>query len=101
MTESSISETVIDSLDFFVGEKWFFRTVTYHIIGRVTHRIGNILLLEAASWVADSGRFANAIKEGTLSEVEPIGKAGVNLSHVTDFSRGFMNYLQNRYKRFL
>jgi hypothetical protein len=75
----------LENLDGFIGKKFFFRTVTYHIIGRVTARIGMILELESASWVADSGRFMNAIKEGTLNEVEPLGKWFVNLDTVTDF----------------
>lgn len=75
----------ISSLDDLVGQKLFIRTVTYHTVGRVIKRIGTFVQLEDASWVADSGRFANAIKEGTLNEVEPVGIAWVNLSSVVDF----------------
>jgi len=72
--------------EVFVGKCWFFRTVTYHVIGRVIEVIGGkLLLLEEASWVADSGRFMNAIKKGTLSEVEPLGDWGVNIDATTDF----------------
>jgi hypothetical protein len=75
----------LSDLDDLIGKKWFFRTVTYHLVGEVTKKIGNILQLENASWVADSGRFMNAIKEGKLSEVEPVGTAFINLDSVTDF----------------
>ena len=75
----------ISELDDLVGNKFFFRTVTYHLIGKVTKKIGNILELKDASWVADSGRFMNAIKEGKLNEVEPVGTAYLNLETVTDF----------------
>ena len=75
----------LNELDDFVGQKFFFRTVTYHIIGKVEKRIGSILELSTASWVADSGRFMNAIKDGTLDEVEPLGRWFINLSTVTDF----------------
>lgn len=68
-----------------VGKNFFFRTVTYHLIGKVTKRFGDFLILEGASWIADSGRFMNAIKEGNLNEVEPVGVAFVNLKSVTDF----------------
>ena len=71
--------------DDLVGKKFFFRTVTYHLIGKVEKRIGTFLELSTASWVADSGRFMNAIKEGVLDEVEPVGKAFVNIEAVTDF----------------
>jgi len=75
----------ISSFDELVGKSFFFRTVTYHLVGKVIKRIGMFLQLENASWVADSGRFMNAIKEGKLNEVEPVGTAFVNLESVTDF----------------
>ena len=78
-------KTII-SLDSLVGNSWFFRTVTYHIVGRVVRKLpGSYVVLEDASWVADSGRFMDAIKNGTLSEVEPVGQWCVNLDTVTDF----------------
>jgi hypothetical protein len=75
----------LSSLDDLVGKKWFFRAVPFHLIGKVTKRIGDILELEDACWVADSGRFMQAIKEGKLSEVELTGKAFINLKAVCDF----------------
>lgn len=75
-------------LEFFrskIGESFFFRTVTYHLTGRVKSVVGNIIELENASWIADSGRFTQAIKEGVLAEVEPVGKAYINASSITDF----------------
>lgn len=75
----------ITDLKDMVGEKYFFRTVSYHMTGRVKKLIGNIVELENASWIADSGRFMQAIKEGKLSEVEPVGRAYINLATVVDF----------------
>lgn len=77
--------TEINNLKDMVGKKFFFRTVTYHLTGRVKKVIGNILELEDAAWIADSGRFMQAIKEGTLNEVEPVGTAYINVNSVTDF----------------
>ena len=69
-----------------VGKAFFFRTVTYHLVGKVVaEHPNNIIELSEASWVADSGRFMQAIKEGSLSEVEPVGVAFINLKSVTDF----------------
>jgi hypothetical protein len=69
-----------------VGKSFFFRTVTYHMIGKVVaQHPGGLLELDSASWIADSGRFADAIKFGKLNEVEPVGKAYVSLRSVTDF----------------
>ena len=67
------------------GKAYFFRTVTYHMVGTVVEQEDNFVKLKDASWVADSGRFMNAIKEGSLSEVEPVGTAFVNLETLTDF----------------
>lgn len=75
----------ISALDDLVGKAWFFRTVTYHLVGKVEKVFGKIAQLSTASWVADSGRFMQAIQEGKLSEVEPVGVAYVNLDTVTDF----------------
>ena len=77
--------TEIESYDDLVGKKFFFRTVTYHLVGKVEKRFGDFLELSSASWVADSGRFMNAIKEGKLNEVEPVGVAFINLKTVVDF----------------
>ena len=68
-----------------IGHCYFFRTVTYHLVGQVRKQIGSFLELYNASWVADSGRFMNAIKDGKLNEVEPVGVAYINLQSVTDF----------------
>ena len=82
--ENSLKE--INTLDDMVGEKYFFRTVTFHLTGRIKKVIGNgIVELENAAFIADSGRFMNAIKDGTLNEVEPVGRAYININSVTDF----------------
>jgi hypothetical protein len=83
--KDQLGESVdVSSLDDFVGQKLFIRTVTYHLLGEVVKRAGNLLELKDASWVADSGRFMNAIKEGTLNEVEPVGKCWVNSQGIID-----------------
>tara|TARA_Y100000310_G_scaffold110581_1_gene108974 strand:+ start:15774 stop:16097 length:324 start_codon:yes stop_codon:yes gene_type:complete len=70
---------------FKVGEKYFIRTVTYHLTGRVKKIVGNFLVLEDAAWIADSGRFMEAIDEGNLSEVEPVKtEVYVNVGSITD-----------------
>lgn len=54
-----------------VGQTYFIRTVTMHYTGRVTAISDAEILLEDAAWIADSGRFHNALKTGELGEVEP------------------------------
>lgn len=77
-------ETPIESYSDFIGTKLFIRTVTYHLVGKVEKLVGNLMQLTSASWVADSGRFMNAIKEGSLSEVEPVGTCFVNMNSIVD-----------------
>lgn len=64
--------TSSNDLPFKVGDKVFIRTVTHYQVGRVDKITGKFITLGDAAWVADSGRFMDAIKDGTLSEVEPI-----------------------------
>jgi hypothetical protein len=71
-------------LPFEVGDAYFIRTVTYHVLGRVKAIKGNFLVLEEASWIADSGRFGNAIEKGELSEIEYVGKAIVAINAISD-----------------
>ena len=60
------------TLPFEVGSAYFFRTVTYFATGRVKEIIGKFLVLEDAAWIADTGRFRQAIMDGVLDEVEPV-----------------------------
>ena len=75
----------ISSYDDLIGKCFFFRTITYHCVGKVIKRFGSFLQLQDASWIADSGRFMQFIKEGKLNEVEPVGTEFVNLNSVVDF----------------
>jgi len=73
-----------EDYSFMEGKKWFIRTVTYHMVGECISMPGSLLKFQNASWVADSGRFMNAIKEGTLNEVEPVGMMYVNPDSIVD-----------------
>lgn len=75
----------VNAYEDLVGSKYYFRTVTYHLVGEVARIVGRFAYLKGASWVPDSGRFTQCIMDGTLSEVEPVGDAFVNLDSVTDF----------------
>ena len=69
---------------FIVGKAYFIRTVTYHMIGKLERISGNFLVLSEASWIADSGRFSNAISKGELNEVEYVGDAIVAMTAIVD-----------------
>ena len=78
-------ESPINTYEDMVGQKFFFRTVTYHSVGKVVKFVGDFIELETASWVADSGRFMDAIKSGSLNEVELVGAMFVNIKSIVDF----------------
>lgn len=54
-----------------IGAKYFIRTVTHHYTGQLVALTDTELIVESAAWIADDGRFADAVKSGEFSEVEP------------------------------
>lgn len=54
-----------------IGKNVFIRTVTHHYTGALVSVYPQELVLRDAAWIADDGRFADALKTGTLNEVEP------------------------------
>jgi len=56
---------------FVIGKKYFIRTATYHVVGRLDEIYKNELVLSSASWIADSGRFNAALVSGEFQEIEP------------------------------
>jgi len=75
----------INELKDMIGKKYLFRTVTHYHVGMVVKQFRDFLQLEDASWVADTGRFMQAIKDGGLQEVEPVGTIFINLKALVDF----------------
>ena len=72
------------SVPFKIGEAYFIRTVTYFATGKVKAIVGQFLILEDAAWIADTGRFRDAIMKGILSEVEPVEDMFVNINSISD-----------------
>ena len=77
----------VSSYEDLVGLKVFFRTITYHAVGKVKKVVGRFVQLENASWIADTGRFMNFIRDGVQenTEVEPVGEMFLNMDTVVDF----------------
>ena len=69
-----------------IGENYFIRTVTMIQIGKLVAVTDKELVLENAVWVADTGRFTQALVDGNLSEVElfPKGEVIVGRGAVID-----------------
>jgi len=70
-----------------VGECVIIRTVTHYFTGRVVSESERWIALDEAAWVADTGRFAEALKTGVLAEIEPYpGPCLVAVGAVVDVS---------------
>jgi len=79
------SEQTQPDIYFEIGEKYLIRTVTNYLTGQVVKMSQDGLVLAKAAWIADTGRFSNAIAEGKLNEVEPVTcQVFVNRSAIVD-----------------
>lgn len=59
---------------FKAGDKVFIRTVTLYYTGLIKEIVGDWIVLEQASWIADTGRFFDFLKDGTCNEYESFQK---------------------------
>ena len=76
-----------DSSPFKAGEAYLFRTVTHIEVGRVKEVKGQFVILEDASWIADTGRYHDCLRDGSFSEVEPYPLyTGVNTQSLINFA---------------
>lgn len=69
-----------------IGKNYFIRTVTMIQTGRLIAVTEHELALEDAAWIADTGRFHEALKTGKFSEVEPYpdGKVIIGRGSIVD-----------------
>jgi len=82
---TDIQPVDVEGFNSLIGGKWFFRTVTYHIVGKVKKVDFPIIELKDASWIASSGRFSDFLKTGEADEVEPTGSHFINAQTIVDF----------------
>lgn len=81
--DSSISEPATSP--WKVGNNYFIRTITMHLVGELVGIDDKELVLKNASWIADSGRFHDALKNGTFDEIEPfVNDVIVNRNSIID-----------------
>ena len=73
-----------DDSAWIIGKIYLIRTVTMIDTGRLVAVTPQELVLEDAAWIADTGRFADAVTKAQFSEVEPfpdgrviIGRGGI------------------------
>ena len=69
-----------------IGKNYLIRTVTMIDTGRIVMVTPQEIVLEDAAWIADTGRFADALKSCDFSEVEPFpaGRVIINRGAVID-----------------
>lgn len=73
----------------FLGKGIFSRNVTFHYVGVVKEVAddGSYIVLEKASWVADSGRLNEALKKKQFAETELYeNDVYLNTASIVDFT---------------
>lgn len=71
-----------------IGKQYLIRTVTLYYTGRVAEITDCDVVLEDAAWIAETGRFHDALKTGELLEVEPFVKpVGISRNVIVDFTQ--------------
>ena len=65
-------------------KRYFFRGLTYHLIGTVKQIEGTFVVLDKATFVINSGSFKNALETGKLEDSEYVGDAIVNTQNIVD-----------------
>lgn len=75
-----------DNSAWEIGKNYLIRTVTMIDTGRLVAVTQQELVLEDAAWIADTGRFSDAVKNCAFGEVEPFpsGKVIIGRGSVID-----------------
>lgn len=79
-------QKVTDDSAWEIGKIYLIRTVTMIDTGRLIAVTEHELVLEDAAWIADTGRFSNAVAKAEFGEVEPFpdGKVIIGRGSVID-----------------
>jgi hypothetical protein len=64
--KSTIDKTNV----FVVGKNYFIQTVTLYFTGKLMAITDKFIVLSSAAWIADTGRFTQAIDSGNFDEIE-------------------------------
>ena len=69
---SSLNNALTPKSPFEIGKSYLLRTITMVDIGRVSKICGKFIIMEDASWIADTGRFYECLQKSDIfAEVEP------------------------------
>ncbi len=73
---------------FEIGGKYFIRTVTHAHTGQIKSISGQFITLEKAAWIANTGRFSDALKNTNFDEVEPFSNDLIlNVESIVDATK--------------
>ena len=75
--------STVDNSAWEIGKNYLIRTVTMIDTGRLVAVTQYELVLEDAAWVADTGRFAQAVENAEFGEVEPFPAGRVIVGRVS------------------
>jgi len=65
------SNAAVAETPFPIGKPFMVRTVTHIVTGRLQAVTDKEFVMTDAAWIADTDRYANAVKSGVFKEVEP------------------------------
>lgn len=66
-----VNQPMQDNSAWKIGANYLIRTVTMIDTGRLVAVTNQELVLEDAAWIADTGRFSDAVAKAEFGEVEP------------------------------
>ena len=66
-----VHELARDSHPYQINKNYFIRTVTMSLYGKLIAVHDQELVLQDAAWIADTGRFMDALQTGDFDEIEP------------------------------
>lgn len=72
--ENEASPNTGTSVPYVIGETYFIRTATHAHTGRLAAVCPQELVIADAAWIADTGRFSEALKTCNFAEVEMFPK---------------------------
>ena len=74
-------------LEKYIGANVFIRTVITYFTGRLVEVDEKFIRLQMAAWIADTGRFHNALANSKFDEVEPyVNDVLVSIGSIIDIT---------------
>ena len=66
-----VGKVLVKDSPLVIGDNYLIRTITMIYTGKLTKVFDKELVLVDASWIPETERWANTVKEGIFKEVEP------------------------------